>query len=260
MASRAHHSESQCWYTFAAAFAAMRPSRTLAIRWPAAMPLIIARSTPFDDSGSSRQAASPTMDQAGCAGCAAMRQVTPAPLDCPIGVSLRKLTGTQLVGGREPSAATRVQWYSPGCTMAVQTHPLESPPAPARHRARNKTRRHSRIVRSAAATARPWQCRAGAKASLPALSRPRGSGRKTVRRRSARELRSPVPVARDRSRRAGAPRRLAYLHNRAGADRTWSVRPGTRAMRRPGRCRRAGTASGHPQLSQMPEWRAPTVA
>ena len=102
------HSESQCWYTFAAAFAAMRPSRTLAIRWPAAMPLIIARSTPFDDSGSSRQAASPTMNQAGCAGCAAMRQVTSAPLDCPIGVSLRKLTGTQLGGGREPSAATRV--------------------------------------------------------------------------------------------------------------------------------------------------------
>ena len=66
------------------------------------------RSTPFDDSGSSRQAASPTMNQAGCAGCAAMRQVTSAPLDCPIGVSLRKLTGTQLGGGREPSAVTRV--------------------------------------------------------------------------------------------------------------------------------------------------------
>jgi hypothetical protein len=27
MASRAHHSEGQCWYTFAAAFAAMRPSK-----------------------------------------------------------------------------------------------------------------------------------------------------------------------------------------------------------------------------------------
>jgi hypothetical protein len=42
-------------------------------------------------------------------GGAARRQVTSASLDGPIGVSLRKLTGTQLGGGREPSAATCVQ-------------------------------------------------------------------------------------------------------------------------------------------------------
>ena len=65
------------------------------IRWLAAMPLFIARSTPFDDSGSSGQAASPTMNQPGCAVCTAMRQVTSAPLDGPTGVRLRKLTGTR---------------------------------------------------------------------------------------------------------------------------------------------------------------------
>ena len=56
----------------------------------------MARSTPFDDSGSSRQAASPTMNQPGCAVRAAMRQVTSAPLDRPTRVRLRKLAGTQL--------------------------------------------------------------------------------------------------------------------------------------------------------------------
>jgi hypothetical protein len=46
--------------------------------------------------GSSRQAASPTMNQAGCSVCATMRQVTSAPRDDPTGVSLCKLAGTQL--------------------------------------------------------------------------------------------------------------------------------------------------------------------